>query len=261
VSSETSAGASAPAIRTEVVQGVAVVTLDAPQRRNAFDLAMCDEVVAGLDALEADPAVGAIVVTGAGSAFCAGADLSHLGGSQRAGLLAIYEGFLRVARSPLPTIAAVNGPAVGAGMNLALACDVRIAGASARFDTRFLHLGIHPGGGHTWMMQRIVGPQATAATVLFGEVLSGAEAERVGLVWRCVPDEDLLATSVAMAARAAAAPRELVARTKATMADTATLATHAEAVARELGDQVWSVTQPAFAERLAQLQRTISRTS
>jgi enoyl-CoA hydratase len=240
--------------------GVAVITLDAPQRRNAFDLAMCDEVVAGLEVLEADPTVGALVVTGSGSAFCAGADLSHLGGSQREGLLAIYEGFLRVARSPLPTIAAVNGPAVGAGMNLALACDVRIAGASARFDTRFLQLGIHPGGGHTWMMQRIVGPQATAATVLFGEVLSGAEAERAGLAWRCVPDEELLAASLAMAARAAAAPRELVTRTKATMADTATLTTHAEAVARELDDQVWSVTQPAFAERLAQLQRTIAKT-
>jgi enoyl-CoA hydratase len=249
---------SATALRTQVVDGVAVVTLDAPERRNAFDLAMCDEVVAALDGLEADPEVGALVVTGAGTAFCAGADLSHLGASQREGLLAIYEGFLRVARSPLPTIAAVNGPAVGAGMNLALACDVRLAGASARFDTRFLQLGIHPGGGHTWMMQRIAGPQATAATVLFGEVLSGADAERCGLAWRCVPDEELLDASVAMAARAAAAPRELVTRVKATIADVATLATHDEAVQRELGDQVWSVTQPAFAERLAALARKIS---
>jgi enoyl-CoA hydratase len=143
-------------------------------------------------------------------------------------------------------------------MNLALACDVRLAAESARFDTRFLTLGIHPGGGHTWMMQRIVGPQTAAATVLFGEVLSGADAERCGLAWRCVPDAELLDASVAMAARAAAEPRELVARTKATLADTATLATHGDAVARELDDQVWSVTQPAFAERLAKLQRTIS---
>lgn len=248
------------AVRAEVIEGVGLVTLDAPERRNAFDLPMCDEVVAAVDALEADPAVGALVVTGAGSAFCAGADLSHLGGSHREGLLAVYEGFLRFARSPLPTIAAVNGPAVGAGMNLALACDVRLAGASARFDTRFLQLGIHPGGGHTWMMQRIVGPQATAATVLFGEVLSGAEAERHGLAWRCVPDDELVATALALAARAAAAPRELVARVKATIGDVATVPTHAEAVERELGDQVWSVTQPAFAERLAALQRRISST-
>ena len=79
-------------------------------------------------------------------------------------------------RSPLPTVAAVNGPAVGAGMNLALACDVRIAGASARFDTRFLRIGLHPGGGHAWMLDRAVGPQAAAAMVLFGARLDGARA-------------------------------------------------------------------------------------
>ena len=77
-------------------------------------------------------------------------------------------------------------------MNLALACDVRLAGHHARFDVRFLQLGLHPGGGHTWMFRRIAGPQAAAAAVLFGEVLDGDEAERVGLVWRCVPDDELL---------------------------------------------------------------------
>src|SRR4029453_11341326 len=85
----------------------------------------------------------------------------------------IYEGFLRVGRSPLPTIAAVNGAAVGAGVNLALACDVILAGESARFDTRFIDLGLHPGGGHTWMLQRRIGSQAAAALVLFGRVLDG----------------------------------------------------------------------------------------
>jgi enoyl-CoA hydratase len=252
----------APTVRSEIVDGVGVVTLDAPARRNAFDLAMCDEVIAAVDALEADASVGALVVTGAGTAFCAGADLSHLGGahgsSHREGLLSVYEGFLRFARSPLPTIAAVNGPAVGAGMNLALACDVRLAGASARFDTRFLQLGIHPGGGHTWMMRNIVGPQATAATVLFGEVLSGAEAERTGLAWRCVPDHELLPLAIELAARAASAPRDLVERVKATIGDMGAITDHTEAVYRELGDQVWSVTQPAFVERLAALQRKIS---
>ena len=89
-------------------------------------------------------------------------------------------------------------------MNLAL--DLRRAPrrrSRARFDTRFLQLGLHPGGGHTWMSQRIAGPQAVAATVLFGEVLDGAEAERVGLVWRCVPDDELLPAAQAMAERAA----------------------------------------------------------
>ena len=137
---------------------VAVLTLDDERRRNALTLGLCEAVAGAMDDLESDDGVGAVVVTGAGPAFCAGADLSHLGESRRDGLLAIYEGFLRVARSPLPTLAAVNGAAVGAGMNLALACDVRLAGRSARFDTRFLDLGIHPGGGHTWMFRRIVGP-------------------------------------------------------------------------------------------------------
>lgn len=245
-------------IRSDQADGVAVVTLSAPERRNAFDLDMCEEAAATFDRLEADESVHAVVITGEGSAFCAGADLSHLGSSHREGLLAVYEGFLRVARSPLPTIAAVNGPAVGAGMNLALAADVRLAGESARFDTRFLQLGIHPGGGHTWMLQRIAGPQTAAATVLFGDVLDGPEAERCGLAWRCVPDDDLLDTAVAMARRAAAVPRDLVVRTKATMADTAAMVDHDAAVQRELVDQVWSVTQPAFTERLAALQRKIS---
>src|SRR4051794_12992674 len=169
-------------------------------------MGMVDEIVDTFDSLEANADVGAVVVTGAPPGFCAGADLSHLGGSQRQGLRSIYDGFLRVGRSPLPTLAAVNGAAVGAGMNLALVCDVRLAARHARFDTRFVQLGLHPGGGHTWMFRRIAGPQAAAAAVLFGEVLDGAEAERVGLVWRCVDDDALLETAQAMAARAAAGP-------------------------------------------------------
>jgi len=245
-------------IKTEVSERVAVLTLDAPERRNALDLDMCEEIVSTVDELEAGGDVGAIVVTGAPPAFCAGADLSHLGTSQRDGLRRVYEGFLRLARSPLPTIAAVNGAAVGAGMNLALACDLRVAGRSARFDTRFLQLGIHPGGGHTWMLRRAVGPQAAAAMVLFGEVLDGAAAERAGLVWRCVGDDELLATAHGLAARAASGPPELVARIKATLADVATIDQHPDAVERELEPQVWSINQPEFIERLAALQARIA---
>jgi enoyl-CoA hydratase len=253
-------------VRTDRSGGVAVVTLDDPDRRNALDLAICDELIAAFDALEADDEVGAVVVTGAPPAFCAGADLSHLGASgrddsgARRGLLAVYEGFLRVARSPLPTIAAVNGAAVGAGMNLALACDLRLAGRRARFDTRFLQLGLHPGGGHTWMFRRIAGPEVTKAAVLFGEVLDGEAAERAGLVWRCVDDADLLPTAIELAGRAAAAPRELAMRMKATIDDMATVVDHPTAVERELVDQVWSIQQPAFQERLAALQAKISGT-
>lgn len=245
-------------LRVEVSDGVAVMTIAAPDRRNALTLPLTDDIVATVDRLEADDDVRALVVTGAAPAFCAGADLSHLGSSQREGLSRIYQGFLRIGESPLPTIAAVNGAAVGAGVNLALVCDVILAGASARFDTRFLQLGLHPGGGHTWMLRRRVGPQATAAAVLFGEVLDGAEAARVGLAWRQVPDEDLLPTALQLAGRAAAAPPDLVREVKRTLGDIPAIATHPEAVERELDVQVWSLNQPAFQERLAALRQRIS---
>ena len=234
--------------------GVAVVTLDDPDRRNALTQPMVDELVAAFEDLEAGTEIGAVVVTGAGPAFCAGADLSRLGGGGEGALRGVYEGFLRVARSPLPTIAAVNGPAVGAGMNLALCCDVRLAARSARFDTRFVRLGLHPGGGHTWMMRRLAGAQTAAATVLFGEVLDGEAAERHGLVWRCVDDDALLDEARAMAARAAEAPHELLRKVKQTMLTMDTITDHAEAVTIELKPQLWSIEQPEFAERLAKMR-------
>jgi enoyl-CoA hydratase len=248
-------------VRCEVTDRVAVVTLDDPDRRNALNLAMVEEIEATFDQIEADDDVGAVVVTGAPPAFCAGADLSHLGSSERDGLLRIYEGFLRVGRSPLPTIAAVNGAAVGAGMNLALVCDLRLAARRAKFDTRFLQLGLHPGGGHTWMFRRITGPQATFATVVFGEVLDGSEAERCGLVWRCVDDDALLPAAIELAARAAAGPPELVRRIKETINDMADVTDHPHAVERELEPQVWSVRQPAFRERLAAMRAKITKSS
>lgn len=245
-------------VRVELEGRVAVLTVDDPDRRNALTVDLCDAMVQMIDALEADTGVGALVITGAPPAFCAGADLSQLGASQHDGLRRIYSGFLRVAECSLPTVAAVNGAAVRAGMNLALACDLRLAGPQARFDTRFLDLGIHPGGGHTWMMRHLVGPQTTAATVLFGQILDAAEAARMGLVWRAV-DGDVVAAAVDLANRAADAPRELVVRVKATIRDMAQISTHAEAVDRELEDQVWSINQPAFAEKLAAMQAKISR--
>jgi enoyl-CoA hydratase len=245
-------------VRVDRRDGVATITLDDPARRNAITLPMCDELAAHLDEIEADESIGALVVTGAGPAFCAGADLSHLGGSEEEGLLAIYEGFLRVGRCPLPTIAAVNGAAVGAGMNLALICDLRLAGRSARFDDRFLNLGIHPGGGHTYMLQNLCGPQTAAAAVLFGEILDGEAAARAGLVWRCVDDDDLVSTAQELASRAAAVPRELLVRTKATMARTRLATSQDEAVQLELVPQAWSARQPAFREKLAALKQRIS---
>jgi enoyl-CoA hydratase len=234
---------------------VALVTLVDTQRRNAMTAAMVDEIVDTFDALEADPEVGAAVVTGAPPAFCSGADVSALGaltersGEARRDVRSIYQGFLRVLRSSLPTVAAVNGPAVGAGFNLALACDVRVAGTSARFDTRFLKLGLHPGGGHAWMLERAIGPQAAAALLLFGVVVDGPRAAQLGLAWSCVDDATLLDESVALAARAAARPKELAARAKATLRAAPWQPDFDAAVAAEVEQQAWSLGQPWFGTR------------
>lgn len=244
-------------VHLTVADGVATLTLDDAQRRNALTPQMVTEIVECMDEIEGDDAIGALVVTGAPPAFCAGADLGNLAEADEHRLSVVYEGFLRVARSPLPTIAAVNGAAVGAGVNMALGCDVRLAATRARFDTRFLELGLHPGGGHTWMIQRVVGPQAAAAAVLFGEVLDGREAERLGLVYRCVADDELAEVAHAMAARAAAVPRRLAVEAKRTMREIAHLTDHTDAVRRELVTQLWSIRQPWFAERLAAVAERI----
>lgn len=249
----------APLVLTDIADGVATLTLNNPDERNTLTAPMVNEIVAAMDRFEADDSVGALVVTGTPPAFCAGANLGNLAEATGESLGTIYEGFLRIARSPLPTLAAVNGAAVGAGMNLALGCDVRLVADRAKLDTRFLQLGIHPGGGHTWMLRRIVGPQAAMAAVVFGQVLDGAEAERIGLAYRSVPADDLLEVAHEFAARAASVPRELVMTTKQTIAAMADVATHPAAVERELEPQLWSTRQPWFAERLAALQARISR--
>src|SRR5436190_15353736 len=258
-------------IHTEIADGVAVLTLDDPDRRNALTLDMVDEIVKAFDRFEAeDSAVGAVIVTGAPPAFCAGADLSNLrasgdqareeaGSAGDGGMRSIYEGFLRVGRSPLPSIAAVNGAAVGAGMNLALVCDVRLAARRAKFDTRFLQIGLHPGGGHTWMVNRIAGPQTAAAMVLFGEVLDGEAAVNAGLAWRVVDDDALLDIAKDLAQRAASAPHKLARRVKETLKAVPDLDVHQEAVDLELTAQLWSFGQPEFAERIAALQQRISK--
>lgn len=247
-----------PLVLVDVADGVATLTLNNPSERNTLTAPMVAEITSAMDLIESDPKIGALVVTGAAPAFCAGANLGNLQQSSAESLGTIYEGFLRIARSDLPTLAAVNGPAVGAGMNLALGCDVRVAARRARFDTRFLQIGIHPGGGHTWMLRRIAGPQTAMATVVFGEVVDGSEAERLGIVHKCVDDDRLLEVAHDMAARAASAPRELVIETKRTIRAMADVTTHDDAVARELTPQLWSTRQPWFAERIAALQAKIS---
>lgn len=249
-------------LNVEVADRVAVLTLNDPDRRNVVSHALNAAVADAMDELEARDDVGALVVTGAGSAFCAGADLDDLAScSSPAELEAIYAGFLRVADSPIPTVAAVNGPAVGAGMNMALACDLLVAGRSARFDTRFMQIGIHPGGGHTWRLRRITDHQSVMAMVVFGQVVDGARAAEIGLAWACVDDDALLDTARSIAGRAAAAPPGLVRRTKATIQGLGAVDTGADAVAVEVGPQFDSMGAPAFTELLARLKAQITATS
>ncbi|MGH3491834.1 MAG: enoyl-CoA hydratase [Sciscionella sp.] len=236
---------------------IAVITVSDPRRRNALTLDLSAELAAAVADCECDTAVHAVIVTGAAPAFCAGADLSALEDSRGAGPRAIYAGFLAVAHCTLPTIAAVNGAAVGAGLNLALAADLRLAARTARFDARFLTLGIHPGGGMTWMAQRLLGQQSASALALFGQVLDAEQAHRIGLVHQVHEPAELLDAAREFAAPTAGAPRDVVLATKASMRITARLGDHEDAVDAELTPQLDSLRAPEFAERLAALRARI----
>lgn len=233
---------------------VALLTLDDPDRKNALSLPLVDEIIAAFDDFESDDSIGAVVITGAGTVFCAGADTSALAAfssadatpEERAGVSKVYDGFLRVLRSTLPTIAAVNGPAVGAGFNLALACDLRLAGENARFDAKFLRIGLHPGGGHLWLLERAVGPQAAAAITLFSNPLKAEAAVTRGLAWSSHTNESLLPDAIAMAQRAAEAPKALSMMVKSSLQMVPWQPTYDAALATELERQMWSFTQGWF---------------
>src|ERR1700742_4294649 len=237
---------------------IALITVNDPDRRNAVTGEMSALLRDAVEQAEGDPDVHAVVVTGAGKAFCAGADLSALGsaggGAAESGLLGLYDGFMAVGNCKLPTIAAVNGAAVGAGLNLALAADVRIAGPAALFDARFQKLGLHPGGGATWMLQRTVGPQIARAALLFGMRFDADAAVRHGLALSVA--DDPVAAARELAAGPAAAPRDVVIATKASMRATISPGAldneqHEFAMRTELGPQMFTIQSPEFAERLA----------
>ena len=183
--------------------GVAVLTLHRPERRNAIGLRMVEEMHAVLALLERDPAAGALVVAGAGGkVFAAGADIAELrdrtpADAERSINQAL---FTRIENLPLPVVAAVAGWALGGGCELALACDVRVAGESARFGQPETGLGILPGAGGTQRLARIVGLGRAKEIILTGRVLDAAEAERIGLVNLVVPDAALPAEARAKAA-------------------------------------------------------------
>lgn len=254
----TGAGSGSNQVLFSVADRVALITVNDPDRRNAVTGAMSAQLRAAVRRAEADPNVHAVVVTGAGRAFCAGADLSALGDATEHGLLRLYDGFMAVAECSLPTVAAVNGAAVGAGLNLALAADVRVAGPAAVFDARFQQLGLHPGGGASWMLHRAVGPQVARAALLFGMRFDAEAAVRHGLALQVA--DDPVAAALALAAGPAAAPRDVVLATKATMRVTASPGSidseqHEFAKRTELGPQAASVRSPEFASRLAAARR------
>ncbi|MCU1485498.1 MAG: Enoyl-CoA hydratase/isomerase [Actinomycetia bacterium] len=217
-----------------VEDGVGRVHLHDPHRRNALSKEMSDAIAGAVTSLDA----GALVLTAEGPVFCSGGVLDDLI-APRFPLSESYAGMLALASCPVPTIAVVDGPAIGAGVNLPLACDVVIAGPHARFDPRFLDVGIHPGGGHLDRLRQRIGRQGAVALSLCGDALSGEEAAAAGLAWRF--DRDPLSVALKLARRAAGRDRELVARTKATL-DTES----DDPFALELEAQQWSVDRPDF---------------
>ena len=175
-------------IRSWVEEGVGRVHLDDAEHRNVLSLEHSREIAAAIEAFDD---VGAIVLTAADPVFCSGGVLDDLI-EPKAPLIEVYAAFDALRFAPVPTIAVVTGPAIGAGVNLPLACDIVIAGTSAVFDPRFLDVGVHPGGGHLFLLEARVGRQGAAALSLCGDRLTGAEAERAGLAWRCLPDDEAL---------------------------------------------------------------------
>ena len=200
--------------------GVATISLEAPARRNALTLEMATALVAACDEVDADPAVGAVVIRGEGGYFCAGGDRATLSEAGRdpaspqawRGLGAVYRSFARVGELEPPTIAAVRGGAVGAGLNLAFATDLRVVARDATLLSGFLPIGLHPGGGHASLLGRTGAREAAAALTLFGERIDGTRTAELGMAWAAVEDAEVDGTAAALAARAAADP-ELARRT------------------------------------------------
>jgi enoyl-CoA hydratase len=194
--------------------GIAVLTLNAPSRRNSLTESMAAELLAACDEIDADPGIGAVVVRGAAGYFCAGADRSTLAAvgaapaSDEAFRLigGIYDSFRRVGSLLPPTITAVEGGAVGAGVNLAMATDLRVVATDAKFLSGFMPIGIHPGGGHATLIGRAGGREVLNAMVLFGESLTGDELVDRGLAWKALAAEEVLPFCVERAQRTAADP-------------------------------------------------------
>lgn len=193
------AGSASDRVLVEVDgRGVGTLTLNRPERLNALVADMRDRIAEGLESLGSDDAVRVIVVTGAGRAFCSGADVGYLDEMLEGGRLeearALVEAGRRIARTvvaaPVPVIAALNGPAAGGGANLALACDLRIASDRAAIGQTFNRIGLHPDWGGTYFLPRLVGPARAAELIFTGEMVDADRALQMGLVNRVVPHDE-----------------------------------------------------------------------
>jgi enoyl-CoA hydratase len=234
-------------VRRTTDGSVATITLTDAPHRNALSLELTTELAAAVTAASSDETIGAIVVTAEPPVFSAGGSLDDLL-NPRAPLEEMYAGFEAIARAPVPTIA---------GVNVALACDVIVCSPSARFDPRFLDVGLHPGGGILWQLRERVSRQAAAAMVLCGDVLEGEAAAACGLAWRCVADDDLIEVATSLAHKAATRPRGLVCLTKQTLDASAAITDGAAAVALELEPQRRSMEDPIFLDRLQSLREKV----
>ena len=202
---------------------VRTLTLNRPASLNSFTGAMHAQLRAALDDAAADAAVRCVVITGAGRGFCAGQDLTDAdmlaagGGAPDVGAVIerLYKPLaLRIRAMPVPVIAMVNGVAAGAGANFALGCDVVVAARSASFIQAFSKIGLIPDCGGTWLLPRLVGRARAIALAMSGDKLGAEEAERIGMIWRCVDDAALVETTMALATRLAAMPSRALAETR-----------------------------------------------
>jgi enoyl-CoA hydratase len=242
---------SSTTVRATIDNGVAWITLDGEHTRNALDAEASAALVATCDDIDADPSVGAVVITGAGRTFCSGADTDVLHQLRTArpdeayeGLDALYAAFRRVGRLTVPSLAAINGAAVGAGLNLALSTDLRLMADSAVLISGFDRIGLHPGGGHLHLLARAGGPGLSAAAAVFAQSIDARAALRTGLVWGVVSAAELPAIAADTVAHLGADPslaRALAATLRRTVADDAAWD---RAVEVERARQMWSLTRP-----------------
>jgi len=244
---------SEPLVLIDPTGAVRKLTLNRPASLNSFTSAMHRELRPALDAAADDAGVRCLVITGAGRGFCAGQDLNdaEMGSGVGNVVERIYKPLaLRIASMPIPVIAMVNGVAAGAGANFALGCDLVIAAKSASFIQAFSKIGLIPDCGGTWLLPRLVGRAKAIGLAMTGDKLPADEAERLGLIWRCVDDAALADQTMALATKLAAMPTKALAATRRTI-DEAIMASYADALSIEARVQNEMGAQADFREGVA----------